>query len=178
MSSEDAVGMPDQQRLPVRKLDMPAAAKYADLISVAEDLTVVVQACERLRAEQRKPENDHDEVVAKSLWTTALVMYARCFGTGKRKGLTLEDVRTLPLQGEVVEWHQYLIDMRNKHIAHSVNPFEIISIGGVVAPSGRVEGVAHVSMRYVGTDDGGVWQIASLAAELLGVINGRIEQQW
>jgi hypothetical protein len=99
------------QPLAIRNLGIPAATEYADLISIKQDLEFVVNACERLCVELAKPETDRKPVIDQSLWTAALVTYARCFGSGKRTpGLTADDVALLPLEGQIAEWHQYLID--------------------------------------------------------------------
>jgi len=51
-----------------------------------------------------------------------LIKYARCFATGKRFGLSKDVFQNL--QGEPFKAHQFYIDLRNKHIAHSANPID------------------------------------------------------
>ncbi|HEX4720900.1 MAG TPA: hypothetical protein VH333_00190, partial [Pseudonocardiaceae bacterium] len=176
VSTDGVATVPNEQRLPVRKLSTAEAAKYADLVSIAQDLWFVVQACNRLRTEMVKAEDHQDPVVARSLWTAALIAYSRCFENTRRKGLAVADVRALPLQGEVVEWHDFLRSMRSKHIAHSVNSFEMISIGAIEGTSGTAEGVVWLSLQHHGVEDGGIDQTATLAGELHKVVTARIEQ--
>ena len=89
-------------------------------------------------------ENSNDDVLLRSYWTAALISYIRCFATGKRFGLSPETV----FKGRegATEVHEFVLDLRTKHIAHSVNPFEQTVVGVILsAPeSGRreVEGVA------------------------------------
>jgi hypothetical protein len=173
--STDTVGE-DWQQVPIKKLDIPEAAAYADLVSITDDLEFVIRACERLHVKMVAAEAV-DPVVARALWMSALVAYARCFKTGKRRRLTLEDVKALPLQGDVVEWHWFLMNMRNKHIAHSVNPFEIVSVGAVVGTAGGVEAIGHLSMHHIGLEEGGVDQTGLLAVELRKLVVDRIEHQ-
>src|ERR1700674_2279926 len=89
-------------------LDMPSAQILADQASIIQDLQFVMECCKRLLTELAKPEEDRDAVVPQALWSAALIAYARCFGKGKQFGLTTEDVRTLPLQGEVIKYHKWV----------------------------------------------------------------------
>ncbi len=124
----------------------------------------------RLLTELAKPEEDRDAVVPQALWSAALVAYARCFGKGKRFGLATEDVRTLPLQGEVMKYHKWVIEERNKLTVHPANPFEATKVGAALSPPGqaqrRVEGIAVLSTSHVLVDDTGVRQLGGLASEL------------
>ncbi|MGH3787076.1 MAG: hypothetical protein ACRDRG_11110 [Pseudonocardiaceae bacterium] len=178
MTLDQAATGPDGQLLEIRELDIAAAAEYADLISIRHDLEFVVNTCTRLLAELAKVESDRESIIIQTLWIAALVTYARCFGTGKRKlGLTTDDVALLPLKGQVTEWHKYLMDMRNKNIAHSVNPFETVTVGALIGLSGEVEGVGFLSLRYVSSDEGGVRQTRDLALALFKLTEGRAQQK-
>ncbi|MER6663197.1 hypothetical protein ABT256_01505 [Amycolatopsis japonica] len=117
-------------------------------------------------------------IVIRGLWAAALVAYKRCFSDGKRSFLSDTDVESLPLQGEVVEWHRFLKQMRDKHIAHSVNPFEEVRV--LLFPQQAAEGVGvgHVLVKYMSSDEGGVRQLGDLANHLLELVHGRAEEQW
>ena len=127
-------------------LDVPSAQILADQASIIQDLQFVMECCKRLLTELAKPEEDRDAVVPQALWSAALVAYARCFGKGKRFGLATEDVRTLPLQGEVMKYHKWVIEERNKLAVHPANPFEAAKVGAALSLPGqaerRVEGIA------------------------------------
>lgn len=56
-----------------------------------------------------------------ALWTSALVMYGRAFATGVRSA---PKPRLDHLTSDQTELHEYLIDVRNKYVAHSANGFE------------------------------------------------------
>ncbi len=89
-------------------------------------------------------DKSHD-IITRSLWESALVTYARCFGTGKRVRL---DESVFDGQSEgTLRWHKYFKDTRDKHVAHSVNPFEFGHFG--VRLTGR--GTDNVRV----TDEGG-----------------------
>jgi hypothetical protein len=151
-------------------LDMPSAQVLADQASIIQDLQFVMECCKRLLSELVTPEEDRDAVVPQALWSAALVAYARCFGKGKRFGLAAEDIRALPLQGEVMKYHKWLIEERNRLATHSMNPFEAAKVGAALSlparADRRVEGIAILSTSHVLVDDTGVRQLGGLASEL------------
>jgi hypothetical protein len=151
-------------------LDVPSAQILADEASIIQDLQFVMDCCKRLLTELAKPEEDRDPVVPQALWSAALVAYARCFGKGKRFGLSAEDVRTLPLRGEVLKYHKWVIEERDKLTAHPANPFAATKVGAALSPPDhaerRVEGIVILATSHVLVDDTGVRQLGGLASEL------------
>jgi len=151
-------------------LDAPAAQLLADDAGIIQDLQFVIECCKRLLAELDKPEADRDPVVPQALWVAALVAYGRCFKHGKRFGLSNADVASLPLEGEVMKYHKWLLEERNKHTAHSANPFETARVGAALSPPGtpkrRVEGITILAISHVLVDNAGVRQLGGLASEL------------
>ena len=151
-------------------LDLPSAQILADQASIIQDLQFVMDCCKRLLTELAKPEEDRDPAVPQALWSAALVAYARCFGKGKRFGLSAEDVRTLTLRGEVMKYHKWVIDECGKLTMHPANPFEATKVGAALsAPDHaerRVEGIVILSTSHVLVDDTGVRQLGGLASEL------------
>lgn len=168
MGGTDAAS-PDTPVLTVA-LDVPSAQILADQAAIIQDLQFVMECCKRLLTELAKPEIARDPVVPQALWSAALVAYARCFGKGKRFGLTTDDVRALPLQGEVMKYHQWVLGERDKLAMHSKNPFDTAKVGAALAPPDqekrRVEGIAILSASHVLVDDTGVRQLGGLASEL------------
>ena len=73
--------------------------------------------------------------------------------------------------GEPREVHQIYIDMRNRHIAHSVNPFEQVTIGAVLSPPGaehlEVPGIATLWMTHISDSVDGVQQLRLMAHNAL-----------
>jgi hypothetical protein len=151
-------------------LDVPSAEILADQASIIQDLQFVMDCCKRLLTELAKPEEDHDPVVPQALWSAALVAYARCFGKGKRFGLSAEDVRTLPLRGEVMKYHKWVMGECDKLTRHPASPFEATKVGAALSPPDhverRVEGIVILSTSHVLVDDTGVRQLGGLASEL------------
>ena len=155
--------------LPTVPLDLPSAQVLADLVAVIQDLQFVMECCKRLLAELAKPEEDRDAVVPQALWSAALVAYARCFANGKRFGLGPDDVRSLPLQGEVMKFHKWVLAERAEVTTHPADPFQAAKVGAALSPPGqkpRVEGIAILSSSRVLVDHTGVRQLGGLASEL------------
>jgi hypothetical protein len=151
-------------------LDLPSAQILADQISTIQDLQFVMECCKRLLTELAKPEEDREEVIPQALWSAALVAYDRCFAKGKRFGLETEDVRSLPLQGQVMKFHNWIIEERNKLATHPANPFESATVATALSPADRperrVEGITVLSASRVLVDGTGVRQLGALASEL------------
>jgi hypothetical protein len=151
-------------------LDVPAAQVLADQTAVIQDLQFVMESCRRLLAELTRPESERDAVVPVALWSAALVSYARCFSSGQRFGLTTEDLLSLPLQGEVLKFHKWVIEERNRHTRHSADPFEVARVGVTLATRDgakrQVKGITVLATRHVLVDDTGVRQLGGLASEL------------
>jgi hypothetical protein len=162
-------------------LDVPSARLLADQAAIIQDLQFVMECCKRLLTELAKPEITRDAVVPNALWSAALVAYARCFGQGKRFGLTTEDVRTLPLEGEVMKYHRWVLAERDKLATHASNPFEAAKIGAALSPPDRdkrqVEGIAILATSHVLVDDTGVRQLGGLASELARQTAGKAQEQ-
>jgi hypothetical protein len=161
--------VPANSRLTVA-LDIPSAQVLADQAVIIQDLQFVMESCKRLLAELARPEEERDPVVPVALWSAALVAYARCFATGQRFGLTADDVTSVPLQGEVLSYHKWVVRERNTATRHPANPFDAAVVGAALsapqAPSGQVEGIVILSTSHVLVDDTGVRQLGGLASEL------------
>jgi hypothetical protein len=151
-------------------LDVPSAQLLADQAAVIQDLQFVMESCRRLLAELARPEAERDAVVPLALWSAALVAYARCFSSGQRFGLTSDDLLSLPLQGEVLKFHKWVIEERNRHTRHSADPFEVARVGVALATRDgakrQIKGITVLATRHVLVDDTGVRQLGGLASEL------------
>jgi len=123
--------------------------------------------------------DNNDSVLIRSLWSSALVAYIRCFKSAKRKiKLSQEIFKNLP--GDFIGTHQYYKDTRDKHIAHPVNIFEEIKIG--VFPSDSfpekpaIMGVGHLSSYIITDDKKGVRQLGQLASVAMKYVKNEIEK--
>jgi hypothetical protein len=162
-------------------LEGPSAQLLADQALILADLQFVMECCKRLLAELSKPGDEREPVVPQALWSAALTAYGRCFGKGRRLGLTADDVRALPLEGEVLKYHLWVLSERDKLTAHPLNPFEGTRIGAALslpeAAQRRVHGVAILSASRILVDDTGVRQLGGLASELARQTAGKAQGQ-
>ena len=101
-------------------LDLPEANTLADLTSVEFDLLSAKDFALRLKG--MFSANPPDYSLVDPLSTAIIIRYSRTFASGVRK-LPLEE-GLLQLTKNQKEKHQYFRDLRDKHIAHSVNCFE------------------------------------------------------
>jgi hypothetical protein len=166
-----------QQTLTV-ELDLPSAQVLADQISTIQDLQFVMECCKRLLAELVKPEDEREPVVPQALWSAALMAYDRCFTRGKKFGLTADDVRNLPLEGQVMKFHGWVVDERNQLARHPANPYDVARVGTVLSAPGpsdgsadgsaerQVQGITVLSASHILVDGAGVRQLGALASEL------------
>jgi hypothetical protein len=165
-----------EQNLPIVKYESVLAAEIADLLSSRQDLLSTEAICEHLVV-VLSAGNDESQL-ADVLWTAALVRYARCFTTGKRK--PLDPALISHLHGDPIGAHNYYKNQRDKLIAHSVNPFEQSLIGIVLSPpeaeARQVKGIADLYVRMIVSDLHGVKELAALAHEFRYQIELMIEQ--
>jgi hypothetical protein len=151
-------------------LELPSAQVLADQIATIQDLQFVMECCKRLLSELANPEEERDPVIPQALWSAALTAYDRSFAKGKKFGLTPDDVKALPLEGQVVKFHEWLENERNILGRHPTNPFLEARVGAVLADpeqGGReVRGVTVLSASHILVDGAGVRQLGALASEL------------
>ncbi|MGB5098913.1 MAG: hypothetical protein WBN82_13500 [Porticoccaceae bacterium] len=101
-------------------LNMAEAARLADLSGILWDLRQAQEFAKLLSDESGATKPNWQFVAPLSI--AATVMYSRPFSGGVRHRLGEDDLKTLtPKQRQA---HDYLRAYRDKHVAHSVNPFE------------------------------------------------------
>lgn len=169
---------PMGQPATVRALDTPAAQALADLAAIFDELQTVLRCCERLATELTDTSSEPDDLVLEAVWTTAVLSYTRCFTTGRRgTGLTDDDVTNTRLQGEVLEWHKVLRQLRTHYADPARNPRERFTVGAAQDSHGRANGIAITSTRQPRLDDVTVRQTGALAYELGRLVDQRIGEQ-
>ena len=103
----------------------------SDLTGVASDLDAIVRICTRVEEDGKKFDEAltstdvswfEDRKFLADLASAAIVRYGRTFGTGIRAGIPSEWITSL--SPELQSSHQYLKNLRDKSIAHSVSPLE------------------------------------------------------
>jgi hypothetical protein len=157
----------------VRRLDGPQAAELAGLASVFEDLQHVLRCCEHLVTALAPPQPD--PVLVESLWTGALLGYARCF-SGRAAVLAADDLGELQLDGDVREFHGMVLKLRDHYASRHVNPREAFTIGCAQANDGTPTGVAVVSAPRPLVDDTTVRLLGRVAYALSGLLDARMQR--
>ena len=156
--------------MPTVAIDVPSAHVLADQASIIAELQFVMDCCKRLLTELAKPEEERDQLMPLALWSSAVLAYGRCFSKGRRFALANEDVRDLPLHGEVMKFHQWVLEERDKLAARAANPAEGAKVGAALSPpeqrDRRVEGIVIFASSHVVINDVGVRQLGGLASEL------------
>jgi hypothetical protein len=156
---------------PLLKFDTPETKEYAEWITIGYDLNYVIETTRRLST--HLDEKDQDSILIKSLWSSALTAYIRCFGTGTRIKLEPSIFEELP--GDPIETHQYYKDTRDKHIAHPVNIFEEIQVG-LITNNDSIEGIGHLYAQRLCDAKEGVAQLGRLATFALRYVKGQINK--
>jgi len=110
--------MPSETR--AAKVDIPEAAFLADLYGIGHDLDMAEEWCKKVSKETQSANGD--PWLNEAITTGAIVKYCRCFTTGVRFGLKRTDIENI---GEdLLQKHDYIKALRDKFIAHPVNPFD------------------------------------------------------
>jgi hypothetical protein len=157
-------------------LNLEIAKRYADLGGAAYDIETTIEICRR--AEEYAAPDHYDGLLAEALTIAAVVRYARCFASGVRLRIP-EDI-VAQLSPEQQKRHARIIELRNKHITHSVNPFEENTV--VASVSDRPEqheitGVSVQSARVTSIGRDGFAALRELAETALAHLQILIEAE-
>ncbi|MEW6331085.1 MAG: hypothetical protein AB1560_06480 [Pseudomonadota bacterium] len=98
----------------------PEASRLASLGGIEQDLRGVITYRDLLV--ERSEITKLNFVEWEALSSAAVIRYARCFSSGVR-GYLPHDLLDAADQ-ELQQAHRFFMELRNRHIAHSVNPFE------------------------------------------------------
>lgn len=149
------------------RFPVPEAGQYASLIGIQSDLNGVIEYCDYLLNSEVATKRDF--VLWEGLCSASVVRYARCFASGVRDKLShsLLDGADSKLR----DFHNYVVELRNKHVAHSVNPFEenvvTLQIGDHFTASTEIVAVNGSHGRTVGLGLGEEDQLKALAEWVL-----------
>lgn len=97
--------------------------------SILADLNYSKECIIELKNRKDKErENNTERIIIKSLFTSSIISYARCFNSSKKDGRISIDFNSIKKYlakdkgigfKELFPFHQYLIKLRNKFIAHA-----------------------------------------------------------
>jgi hypothetical protein len=159
-----------------RQLRGPDALALADLTGIFDDLQFVLGCCERLVGQLQRGEQQ-DTVVVESLWVAALSTYVRCFRSRESGvALSVTDLSSTGVKGEVVQWHHLLGRLRDFHADGVANPREEFYVG-VSRTDGAPVGIVVTSIVRPKLDETTVRQTGRLAFELSSLVDKRIKER-
>jgi hypothetical protein len=95
------------------------AHRLADMTAKLLDLRMATAAAAQLKRHEGNPDMQFFEALA----TQALVRYARAHNQGVRNEFKIPQEEWVP--ADLKEAHQAFLDLRDKHIAHSVNDWDV-----------------------------------------------------
>lgn len=122
--------------------------------------------------------NPHDFTANEAIVTAAVARYARPFGKGQGKLIDLTDIASLTEADK--KFHQRVIDIRNKHIAHPVNAFEVNEVyvwyheGN---PEPKVTSVSAGAAQTVGLSGSEMVMLKKLCEKLLEYVNKLLNEE-
>jgi hypothetical protein len=122
------------------ELNFKEGKHLSDLLSLLNDLEATKSTLLLLKNKftNLNDKNQLDEklsensIISRALITSALISYTRCFNKGARFGLTTEIFNKFEDSEEIKKVHKFITDLRSKHFAHSVNPFEQYKVAALV----------------------------------------------
>lgn len=175
----------EEAGIPAYELDLQESKDTEELHAVYRDLEFVVnvsnyliQVMEQRERQQGEPTSvGTSGFLEQALYTATLVAYVRCFSTGKRKH-RLDDSIFKGDAEHLLERHQYYKNTRDKHIAHSVNAFEITKTAAWIkgqdtdAPEIQMVGAIYTYRAGDAIDD--VRWMVKLATYVQTIVYGRL----
>jgi hypothetical protein len=163
-------------------VDFEEAREAAELHAIIQDLSFVTQVCDELedrlleveaeaQEEDEYPSTDIEDHLDSSLWIAALTTYGRCFLKGIRYSLPESLFLRMPGM-DYTHLHRYYMNMRNKHVAHSVNALEandaVVRLSRRADGSLAVEGLGMVYLSLAHPHHSEVHQLGSMAGYASG----------
>jgi len=111
------------------RIPLPEAQALADLYGVETDLQHALRTCEA--AIQLAQDRSHDREVVESLVCAALIRYFRCFSKSPRRGLSHDEIGKR--NKSIREGHSWFHWLRDRFVAHSINPLEQVWASAALA---------------------------------------------
>ena len=156
------------------------ADRLASVASAQADLSFVVGCCQRLD-EDRESIGD-DPTYVRALTTGAFVAYVRAVFDPQRRWLRGRlEKRIQKFSGKPDEFHQWVKDMRDKNVAHNVNPHEDFRVGALLTrpeePQQEVLSVGTVGYQWIGADSN-MEMLRKVATALLEELEVVFDEVW
>jgi hypothetical protein len=121
----------------LRIVGSPNAKRMAEMDIHVRTLAMVMRTIPTLDAlVPTGGDTEHNEAMIIALWTSAVIQYARCFETSYGKGL--QAAKVFADNAELLEYHEEVMTVRSKHLAHDVNAWRLADVSVQVFPDGEL----------------------------------------
>lgn len=162
-------------------IDLQQAYLLADLAGIRDDLEATDAICDLILKEKIEIKEDViDFTMSQALSSAALVSYARAFKTGVRANVLRDKIASM-LPKELLEKHQWAIDLRDKYVAHSVNAFEDNQVVASLFPEEHGhKGIFRITVRrsrLAALGDNNVTDLKTLCATLIKRIDKLMKEE-
>lgn len=143
-------------------LDLPEAKLLADLTGILNDLKATIDICDLFLQERSR---NAELILLESLTAAVVVRYARSFKSGVRSRVPTEILDNLTDEQKNI--HDWIIGLRDKYVAHSVNAFEENTVVAYLVPEERgpknVSSISVQQQRLVSLSNEDIAQLKSLS---------------
>lgn len=154
-------------------MDTASSSEVRDLASYRRDIELArVYATELRNHDPSEFLDGRDSRLA--YWSAAIVCYGRAFDTGVRSSR----LDTTGLDASELEAHKYILDLRNKHVAHAVNGYEQTIVMAYLTNSAfarrGVTCIGQVHVEYFTADEDDRAMLVRLCDHSVKAINRRL----
>ena len=116
-------------------------------------------------------ENSHQSL---ALWQSSIMSYSRCFSRASGRKIRIEEKHVSGLPSGSIEFHRYLMGLRNEYIAHSGNndvdrSFMVLGLAPQTEARG-VENVFYASLASMGPESEKIEQFVVHCQLLIPVV--------
>jgi hypothetical protein len=157
-----------------RLWEPPVPHRLDEVTGQAVDMHSAHVFLQRLSTLSAEPPRDH--VLMEALGIAALIRYCRCFTSGSRSKLIIDDLASAT--SEEIELHDYLRGVRDWHIAHPVNKQEVHAVHLIVnaSTSGQPEllGLSSFSSVALPLDSKQIELALSITKKWISLLSQRL----
>lgn len=158
------------------------AQRLADLSSIEVDLKTTEDICDlfiKRRQQFKQPGELEEFVLFEALCIAAIVRYGRSYVSGVREQIPHGLIEQLPKEHQVS--HDCFMNLRNKWVTHSVNPFEFTQVVAYLTPEERgpksVSSISALPNRIASLGVQDMLRLKKLAGVVRETINKLIEDE-
>lgn len=157
-------------------VDTKSATQLRDLASYARDFELAAGYLRHYLAGDIEGDIEYASPVD-AMWMTSILMYSRAFSKGVRATNQPDLDQFSPDEGRL---HQYVLDVRNKYLAHSVNGFEQVEAIAFLTASPHMEraitGIGHVHTSLSRMDRNSAEAFLALCERHIRALQGRLQE--